>query len=140
MSKKHCSCMAGLDPSMLNQFSGTESYHRWSPLFRNVVLSDGAKYVAEKGGQSGAYWLMDAIASQIPLAAKQHPMCQDMQFWTLSVNLKKKSAVLTCVPDSGMPPVVTQRISLTDFDLPEIQFFVQHADEKTWVIFLPSEY
>jgi hypothetical protein len=103
------------------------------------VLSDGAKYIADNGGTSGAYWLMDAIASHIPSAARKNPMCRDMQFWTLKVNLKKKSAVLTCVPDSNMKPVVTQRIGYTDFDLPEIKFYVGPQGDN-WVIYLPSEY
>lgn len=132
-----------LDPGMLDQFTGTERYHRFSPIFRNVVLSDGALYVAENGGEHGAYWLMDAIASQIPLAGKRHPMLRDMQFWELKVNLQKKSAVLTCVPDSDMKPVVTQRIPHTDFDLPYIKFYVQPQATPSgtvWTIFLPSEY
>lgn len=132
-----------LDESTLHQFTGTEGYHRWSPLFQNVVLSDGAKYVADNGGQNGAYWLMDAIASHIPRAAKKHPMLRDMQFWELTVNMKTKSAVLTCVPDSDMKPVVRQRIPYTDFDLPSIKFYVQPqqtASGMVWVIFLPSEY
>lgn len=136
-------CLGKLDESVLNQFTGTESYHNFSPIFRNVVLTDGAKYVADNGGKHGAYWLMDAIASQIPLAAKKHPMCRGMQFWELKVNQKKHSAVLTCVPDSGMKPVVTQRIPYTDFDLPHIKLYVQPGevgDFRVWVIMLPSEY
>ena len=34
----------------LTNFTGTEAYHRWSILFRNFVLTDGAKYVKD-----GAY-------------------------------------------------------------------------------------
>lgn len=69
-------------------------------------------------------------------------MCRDMQFWELKVN-PDKSAVLTCVPDSGMTPVVVQRIPYTDFDLPRIKFYVQPqamGSRRVWVIFLPSEY
>jgi len=142
--KHRCVCGLGkLDESILNQFTSTENYHRFSPIFRNVVLSDGVKYVADNGGKQGAYWLMDAIASQIPLAAKKHPMCQEMQFWELKVNPKNKSAILTAVPDSDMKPCVTQRIPYTDFDLPYIKFYAQPqemADGRVWVIFLPSEY
>ena len=44
----------------LDQFTGTEGYIRWSPLFRRMVLTDGAKFVADNGGAHGAYWLVDA--------------------------------------------------------------------------------
>ena len=56
--------------SQLAQFSGTDGYIRWSPLFPRMVLTDGAKFVADNGGTSGAYWLMDAIASHQPKALK----------------------------------------------------------------------
>lgn len=139
-----CSCdgFGKIDPTMLDQFTGTEEYHRYSPIFRNVLLTDGAKYVADNGGHSGAYWLMDAIASRIPLAARKHPMCRAMQFWKLRVN-PDRSAVLTCEADEGVKPVVRQRILYTDFDLPSIAFYVvpQMADGRmVWVILLPSEY
>ena len=55
-----------LDQAVLAGFSGTEEYHRYSPLFRRMLLTDGAKYVADNGGGHGAYWLMDAIASHQP--------------------------------------------------------------------------
>ena len=42
----------------LRQFTGTETWHRHA-FMRKVLYSDGAKYVAEKGG---AYWLLDDIA------------------------------------------------------------------------------
>ena len=52
--------------SNLAQFTGTEAYHRWSPLFPRMVLTDGAMFVAKHGGTSGAFWLMDAIVSHQP--------------------------------------------------------------------------
>jgi len=41
-------------------FSGTEAYHRLSPLHGKLVCTDGVKYLADK---AGAFWLIDAIAS-----------------------------------------------------------------------------
>ncbi len=49
--------------SDLKQFIGSITYTRFSPLFPNVVLTDGAKYLAD---ECGAYWLMDMIASHLP--------------------------------------------------------------------------
>ena len=54
---------------------------RWSPLFRQMVLTDGAKFVADNGGAHGAYWLMDAIASHQPKALRNE-MLRDIQFWS----------------------------------------------------------
>ena len=124
----------------LDQFIGTEGYTRWSPLlFRRMVLTDGAKFVAENGG---AYWLMDAIASHQPKALK-NPLLRYIQFWTLEVKEKKngsKSAVLTCCTDSGEKPTITQKFAHTDFDLPKIDLWVEPMDENTYVILLPSEH
>ena len=42
----------------LRQFTGSENWYR-HPFVRQVLFTDGAKYVADQGG---AYWLLDAIA------------------------------------------------------------------------------
>jgi hypothetical protein len=132
-----------LNPTTLNQFTGTEGYHRWSVLFPNMLLTDGAMYVAENGGQSGAYWLMDAIASHQPALRKhKDTRLQDMQFWFLKVSPDKK-AVLECWADTGEgeKPVVVQKIEYSDFDLPEIKLYVGPVEEGgRRVILLPSEY
>ena len=127
--------------SQLDQFTGTEGYIRWSPLFRRMVLTDGAKFVADNGGGCGAYWLMDAIASHQPEALKNE-MLRDIQFWTLEVaeDDGRKSAVLTCRTDSGEKPTITQKIEYTDFDLPKIDLWVAPLDETTYAIYLPSEH
>ena len=126
----------------LDQFTGTEGYIRWSPLFRRMVLTDGAKFVADNGGAHGAYWLVDAIASHQPKVLKKDERLRDIQFWTLEVTEKdgRKSAVLTCRADSGEKPAVTQRIEYTDFDLPKIDLWVEPLDENTFVILLPNEH
>jgi hypothetical protein len=128
-----------LNQSSLDQFIGTEGYHRWSILFRNHVLTDGAKYVADNGGTNGAYWLMDAIASYHgKLMRNKDTRLRDIQFWNLKVN--GNTAVLTCRADSGEKPAVTQKIEYTDFDLPEIDLWVQPGGDGLWVIMLKSEY
>lgn len=50
-----------LTPNDLAGFTGTEGYLRWNPpLFPDILLTDGARYVAET---AGAFWLMDIIGS-----------------------------------------------------------------------------
>lgn len=128
-----------LSQADLGQFTGTMNYHRWSVLFRNMVLTDGANYVAEK---AGAFWLMDAIAShQISKNIRLNPRLQDFQLWELKVN--KNKGVLTCKADSGEEPVIKQKIPYTDFCLPEIKLYVelgQVGDQVIKVILLPSEH
>lgn len=125
----------------LRQFTGTEKWHRWSKLFPNMLLTDGAKYVAENGGKHGAYWLMDAIASyQGAAEIKKQPALQQFQLWTLEV-APDKTARLTCRADGDLPAAIEQAIEYTDFDLTEFSMYCMPVgldDVKT--ILLQSEY
>lgn len=132
-----------LNEHHLRMFTGTEEYHRWSPFFQRVVLTDGAKYVAENGGEHGACWLMDAIASHQPTALK-NPRLQDFQLWKLEVN-PDKTAVLTCWEDSGpgQKPKITQKIEYTDFDRDSFECYclpTEIGGAPYQVILLKSEY
>lgn len=120
----------------LASFIGTTGYFGLGPLFRNVLLTDGTKHVAEEGG---AWWLMEAIASyQRPALWAADRRLADLQFWHLVVHADR-SATLTCVADSGEPPAVTQQIPYTDFALPAIDIWVGRNDPHR-VIYLPSEH
>jgi len=118
----------------LEQFSGTEGYHRLSPLHRGLVVTDGVKYLCE---EAGAYWLVDIIASYQPKCMRD-PMLRHMQFWTLQVDQEKRTAVVTCERD-GDDVAITQRIGWSDFPLPEVKVWVEAADEGLWVAMLPRE-
>ena len=69
----------------LGYFTGTEKWTRYQGLCPHILLlTDGALYVAEHGGEDGnsAYWLIDAIASyQGEDALKRHTF----QVWNLCV-------------------------------------------------------
>ena len=119
-------------------FNGTEAYHRWSILFRKHVLTDGAKFLAEHGGNSGAYWLMDLVASYHSKAMKD-PSLQQIQFWTLKTDLEKHTAVAICERDTD-DVAFKQKIEYTDFQLAEVKLYVQPSGNGEWVILLPSEY
>ncbi len=126
-----------IDKNVLAQFRGTDGYTRYSPLFRRLLLTDGAKYVAENGGTNGAFWLMDAIGSyQSKLLKKE--CFQEYQFWKLEVT--GSSAVLTCREDTGVKPAVKQKIEYTDFDLASIELWVMPMGDGNYVIMLPSEH
>jgi len=114
----------------LGQFTGTENYYK---NFLGLKYTDGVKYLCENGK---AYWLIDAIASyQHEKKIRGNPRLMDMQFWKLKVNLKEGTAVLTCREDDGIPPVITQKIEYTDFEMEEVDVWVQNG-----VALLPSEY
>ena len=101
-----------------------------------TCLTDGVKFLAD---EAQCYWLLDAIGSyQSELAKHPDSRLQEMQFWTLKVHADK-SAILTCVADSGEPPAVSEEITWTDFPLPEIQIWVG-IEEGRRIALLPSEY
>jgi hypothetical protein len=111
----------------LRQFTGTEHWYR-HPLVRQVLYTDGARYVAET---AGAYWLLDEIA----LAQKfeQAVQGEEFQVWKLAVT-EERTATLTCEDGNGRA-VFTKAIAFTDFPAEGITFYVTN---KT--ILLPGEY
>ena len=114
--------------STLAHFTGTENYHRFSILFRNLVLTDGVKYLAEK---CGAYWLMDVIGSYQKKCYKDE-MLRDFQIWNLKVN--DNEGVVTCERDTD-DVAFSQKIPFTDFPLDKIKLYCSNG-----VIMLASEY
>ena len=71
----------------LPHFTGTEEYHRmrYPWLRKDFLLTDGAKYLADKAGLIGgtAYWLIDIIASH---QTNKKVAAQGFQTWKLYVN------------------------------------------------------
>ena len=115
-----------LTKSDLVEFTGTEQIYRHS-LVRHIVYTDGVQHVAEAGE---AYWLIDKIAcAQLE---RRHAE-QEFQLWKLTVN-DDLSGDLTCTDGDGTT-IAEERISYTDFPLPEIKFYVANN-----TILLPSEY
>lgn len=114
----------------LENFYGTEGYHRWSILYPRFVLTDGAQYLA---ANCGAFWLMDLIGSyQRRLLGRG----EFFQTWRLTV--KGRSAVATCDDGNGRK-LASQKIGYTDFPLGEIKLYAVF-DGSTLVIMLPTEY
>lgn len=121
--------------SELAGFIGTESYTnlRYPWLGKRFLLTDGAKYLAEK---AKAYWLMDAIASH---QTNKAVAIEEFQFWTLTVG-EKREAILTCT-DGNDKQLVCQEIPFTDFPLNTITLYAA-LDECLGglVVMLTSEY
>lgn len=117
---------AKLSDADLRQFTGSEHWYRHG-LNRQVLFTDGAKYVADEGG---AYWLLDEIA----LAQKAHReiAAEEFQVWTLTVNADR-TARLAC-EDGDDNTVFTKAIAFTDFPAERITLWFENG-----TIFLPSE-
>ena len=119
---------AKLSEADLRQFAGgTGQWYRHS-LCRNILFTDGAKYVADQGE---AYWLLDEIAftqhSQKRLAR------QPFQVWKLTVN-PDHTGVIT-VEDGNYNVILTKALEYTDFPAPEITLWYSNN-----VIYLPAEH
>ena len=118
---------AKLTKADLRQFTGSEQWYRHG-LVRNILFTDGAKYVADAGG---AYWLLDEIA-----LAQRHDRrvaAEAFQLWKLVVR-PDATATLTC--DDGNGTIVyTKEIGFTDFPLDDITLYFTNN-----VIYLASEH
>lgn len=120
---------------MLPHFFCSNELHRWSGLFRNMFLTDGAKYVADS---CGAYWLMDIIGSYQPRLRANGKWDQT---WTLSY-LPKGSvnkAKVVCTDRITGERLVSQLIEHTDFPLEEGITLQAYYNTIQTIINLPAE-
>ena len=119
------------------QSTGTQAYHRFSPLFAQHVLTDGVLNLCEN---ADCFWLVEAIASH------HHKICSDpemirFQPWKLTV--KDSKAVLTCLKDNyetdSQDVFIKQKIPYTDFPLESVDIWVEQSGDL-FVILLPMEH
>jgi hypothetical protein len=114
----------------LNSFSGTERYYRITP---DTVITDGAKFVADKGG---AYWLMTAIASYLTEQTDKETFIVA----NLTVTRTANACTALLKLDDGNDNVLAEQfIEYTDFELDEIKLYACY-NGNMWVIMLPREY
>jgi hypothetical protein len=118
---------AKLTEADLAQFTGSETWYRHA-INRKVLYTEGAQFVAERGG---AYWLLDEIAIIQPY--NKAVAAEEFQVWKLKVN-GDRSATLSC-EDGNDNTVYTKTIEYTDFPLDEIALWFANN-----TIYLPSEH
>jgi hypothetical protein len=118
---------AKLNPADLRQFTGTENYYQHA-LNRNILFTDGAKYVADRGG---AYWLLDLVA--LAQRYEKRLSRQPFQVWALAVR-PDRSATIT-VEDGNYKLLWNHTIEFSDFPAPGITLWFSNN-----VIYLPSEH
>jgi hypothetical protein len=117
-----------LSEADLRQFAGgTDQYYRHA-LNRNVLFTDGAKYVADEGG---AYWLLDEIA--LAQGSEKRLTRQPFQVWKLTV--KPDGTGVITVQDGNYNVLLTKALDYTDFPAPEIILWFSN-----YVIYLPAEH
>ena len=93
---------AKLSEAHLRQFTGTENWYRHG-INRNVLFTDGAKYVADEGG---SYLLLDAIA--IAQKFEKNVAAEEFQVWKLTVR-EDRTTSLVC-EDGNDNIVYTQHV------------------------------
>jgi hypothetical protein len=114
----------------LHNFSGTERYYR---ITHDTVITDGAKFVADKGG---AYWLMTAIASYLTEQTDKET------FIVANLTVTRTATACTALLklDDGNDNVLAEQfIEYTDFELDEFKLYACYNGDM-WVIMLPREY
>ena len=118
--------LLGLDRLTLSQFTGTSAYYRIS---RRHLLTDGTKYLAEKGA---CFWMMDAVASHL---------CEiGTEDWFVLIRVQVSEGRAEMIYEDGNGrELARQAIPYTDFALSEITLYACW-DQVHWVIMLPSEY
>lgn len=114
--------------------TGSDSFKKWSILFRNHYMTTGVEQLAQN---AQCFYILDAIASYHSQCMKD-PMLRDMQFWTFTVH-PDHSATLICERDTG-DIFLTQEFESTDFPLDQIKIWVSRAGDKEMTVMLPSEY
>jgi hypothetical protein len=116
-----------LDQAALDQFTGTETWHRHS-FVPQITCTDGAKYVFDT---YGAHWLFDEIVFSQLNSDKLR--AEEFQVWKLTVH--DDSTATIDVEDGNKNEVYSIAIPATDFPQPGITLWFTDR-----VILLPSEY
>ncbi len=117
--------------SGLAQFTGSETWTKWSVLFPDHLLTDGAKHLAD---EAECYWLMDLIGSY-----QSGPVVRnnDFQVWTLKKSIKGWTVE---AEDGNGNIIVTQMVEHSDFPLEAIMLWACRNEFGGVTIMLPTEY
>src|SRR5580698_7093693 len=102
---------AKLSPADLSQFTGTENYYRHA-LNPNILLTDGAQYVANQG----THWLLDVIA--LAQCADKQFARHAFQVWRMVVRSDRSATI--AVEDGNNNSLFSRTLQFTDFPASEI--------------------
>jgi len=120
----------------LAQFTGTEKWYRHA-LNRNLIYTDGVKFLAENGGEQGAYWFIDKVACEIaPLLKSKN---ERFGCINLCVGVIDKNQAMVLVTDGNDKQLAASHIHYTDMQSGDWKFYLID-DETHMTLLLPSEY
>lgn len=110
----------------LGGFTGTTQWYKhW---LRKLLYTDGVQFFAEEGGQNGAYWFIDIVATEY------HPMLPKHPFLLIRLIVADKQA--TILVENGNGKALKEKaIDYTDMQPGEWRFYL--TDD---VLLLPGEY
>jgi len=111
----------------LSQFTGTELWHR-NPINSNMLYTDGVKFFADEGGEQGAYWFLDVVATEYFRLQRKDP------FMVIDLAVKDSRATVV-VTDGNDNIVINSKVDHTDMQEGSWRFYLTDN-----VMLLPSEY
>ena len=108
-------------------FYGTQEWYRHG-LVKRLLYTEGVKFFAEQGGQSGAYWFVDVVATEFLPLQRREPF--------LSIKLSVADKQATIRVDDGNGRLLKEKpINYTDMQPGDWPFYL--TDD---VLMLPGEY
>jgi hypothetical protein len=111
----------------LAQFTGTENWYAHS-FVKGFTYTDGVRWFASNAGESGAYWLIDLLATEF------YPLLKTEPVLVITVSVENGAAVINAT-DGNERIIKTKKISYTDLQEGEWTYYL--IDD---VLLLPSEY
>lgn len=111
----------------LNGFTGTTMWYRHA-LVRTLTYTDGVRFFADNGGEHGAYWFLDLVATEF------YPLLKTEPFLLIVLSVMEKRGRIR-VEDGNGRIVREKDIDYTDLQTGDWRFYL--TDE---VLLLPSEY
>lgn len=120
--------------SELAYFTGTEQWYR-NPFNIRMIYTDGVKFFAENGGEQGAYWFIDVMATEVcPLLDRKK-----QYFGSVVMRVKDDKTAVIIVTDGNEGQLATYDIEFTDMQRGEWRFYLIEEGVHR-VMLLPSEY
>jgi hypothetical protein len=111
----------------LEGFYGTQEWYRHG-LVKRMLYTEGVRFFAEQGGQAGAYWFVDMVATEFLPLLRQEP------FLSIKLSVADRQAVIR-VGDGNGKLLKEKTIEYTDMQPGDWPFYL--TDD---VLMLPGEY
>ena len=111
----------------LEGFYGTQEWYRHG-LVKRLLYTEGVRFFAEQGGQAGAHWFVDVVATEFLPLLRQEP------FLSIKLSVADRQAAIR-VDDGNGKLLREKTIEYTDMQPGDWRFYL--TDD---VLMLPGEY